>query len=542
MIPPTPFSTLQIMRQLENGIIRIPDFQRDPIWNANQVEVLLDSIIKGYPLGSFLLWKTGDKLKERNPLNLPARPETIEKMYLLDGQQRALALYGIFKNRLKIRSGRQRVDYRAYFDLSNVTFNLYKKKDLDRGKIDLSEDQVALDEAILIDTERQSVEKSSTLVRELMHQNKEEQFKKLDKLFQAFRDPIVSSIIVEGSGLDAACEIFVRLNRQGTPLSVVDIMVAKTYSKSPYFNLREKLDEVNSDLDPSFILRELTILESVSGCIEKGVSEKAILSSAEENKLSNSWDKGIEALKRAIDFLQGRKLVPVSKFLPFDVLLAPLTYFFFNEERPSSNRLNELGKFFWRASASQRYIEGQNAKIADDIETMDSIIENGPAPDFETKFTKTSIRNQEIRFGSSFCKTLLCLFSTLSPKDIRTNEEVSLADCFAAANARQIHHLFPRKYLETLSGQPDYKSKIKPFTNSVVNVCLITALSNQIVGAKRPSEYLADLSNPDLESTLESHLISGETYESLMDDDLESFLSNRANEIGDRLREKLRGR
>jgi len=540
MIPPRPMSTLQIMRQLENGIIRIPDFQREPVWDANQVEMLLDSILKGYPLGSFLLWKTSDKLKERNPLNLPARPETIEKMYLLDGQQRALALYGIFKNCLRLRSGRKRVEYRAYFDLSTETFSLYKKRDIERGKVNLSEDQVPLDEAILVDTNRQSIEKSPTLVRKLMHENKEEQFKALDRLFQAFRDPIVSAIIVEGANLDGACEIFVRLNKQGTPLNVVDIMVAKTYSRSPYFNLREKLDEVNNELAPSFILRELTILESVVACLEKGVSERNILSSAKENKLRDSWDECIEALKRAIDHLQGRKIVPVSKFLPFDILLAPLTYFFFNNERPNSTQLNELEKFFWRASASQRYIEGQNSKIAEKKKSMDSIINGDVAPNFDVNFTKASIKNQELRFGSSFCKTILCLYSTLSPKDFRTGEEVPLADCFASANARQIHHIFPRKYLKTLSNEPRYNTRIKPFVNSVANVCLITTLSNQIIGSKKPSEYLAELQNPNLKSVLESHLIIGETYESLMRDDFDEFLSNRTNDICAKLREKVR--
>ena len=168
MIPPTQYSTLQIMRELELGLIRIPDFQRNPVWDANRVEILLDSILKSYPLGTFLLWKTSDTLKERNPLNLPTRPDAIDKKYLLDGQQRALVLFGIFKNNLKIRSGRQSVEYRAYFDLAKNTFNLYKKTDLSKGKITLSPDQVPLDEAIIIDTTGQSIDKSPALVRRLV--------------------------------------------------------------------------------------------------------------------------------------------------------------------------------------------------------------------------------------------------------------------------------------------------------------------------------------------------------------------------------------
>lgn len=536
LIPPISMSVLQIMNQLENRIIRIPDFQRAPVWTANQVELLLDSIFKGYPIGSFLLWKTTDKLRERNPLNLRPRRETIEKRYLLDGQQRAITLYGTFKNSLKIRSGRRRVDYRAYFDLSNKTFNLYKKSDLQSGRTSLSEHQVALDQAIIIDTQRQSIERSRDLVSRLARENMDH-FNSLDELYQAFRAPIVSAIVVETGGLEAACEIFVRLNKEGTPLSIVDLMVAKTYSTNPYFNLRNELEELNNEFEPSFMLKNLTILECLAACLERGCSSKDIL--ATSDRLSNSWSETTEALKEAIDYLQQRrKVVPVSKFLPFDILLAPLAYFFFSNERPSPNQLDQIEKFFWRASASQRYIEGQNAKIREDIQRMDGIAENDEAPTFPITLRASSIKSQQLRFGSSISKTILCLYSTLSPRDIRDDAIVPLSECFAAVNTRQIHHIFPRKYLNTLAGTTENGERMKKFSNSMANVCLVTALSNQIVGSRPPSEYLAALSNTNMESTLESHLIDGGSYETLMDDDFEAFLEARAHNIFQALREK----
>jgi hypothetical protein len=539
MIPPTQYSTLQIMRELELGLIRIPDFQRNPVWDANQVEILLDSILKDYPLGTFLLWKTGDKLKERNPLNLPARPETIEKKYLLDGQQRSVVLYSIFRNALKIRSGRQTVDYRAYFDLTKRTFNLYKKVDLSKGKIQLSVDQVPLDEAIVIDITGQSVDKSPALVRKLMTENKLEQFNSLDRLYQAFKGPIVGAIVVEGAGLESACEIFVRLNRLGTPLTVVDIMVAKTYSKTPYFNLREKLEEVNDNLADSFALNELTILESFSACLQKGVSEKDILRSGENNLLRDNWDSLSEALNRGIDFLKGRKIVPVSRFLPFDILLAPIAHFFYINPKANTSQLNELEKYFWRASASQRFIEGQNAKAAEDILSMDSIISGSKAPVFDYSFTKYTIRDQELRFGSSFCKTILCLYSTFTPRDFITNEIVPLDEAFATANARQIHHIFPVRYLKSLSSQADYKNKIQPYIDSVVNVCLMTALSNKLIADKKPSVYLPQLRNSELQITLQSHLVGTQSYQNLISDNFEAFLTSRADVIYDCLKTKI---
>ena len=163
MIPPTPMSIRQIMGELENRLIRIPDFQRELVWTPNQVETLLDSIYKGYPLGSFLMWHTTENLQEKNPLNFPVRRDAVDKKYLLDGQQRAVVMYGIFRNNLKLSKGRTKVEYRAYFDFSTQTFNLYKKRDIGAQKVRLSITQVPLDELVIIDTERGSTDKSALL-------------------------------------------------------------------------------------------------------------------------------------------------------------------------------------------------------------------------------------------------------------------------------------------------------------------------------------------------------------------------------------------
>lgn len=48
---------------IENGNILIPQFQRDFVWSKADAARLLDSIIKGYPIGSFILWETRARLR-----------------------------------------------------------------------------------------------------------------------------------------------------------------------------------------------------------------------------------------------------------------------------------------------------------------------------------------------------------------------------------------------------------------------------------------------------------------------------------------------
>ena len=64
MLHPTP-GTLQystLIANIEQGIIKIPQFQRKFVWSVEQTAKLLDSILKGYPIGTFILWQTDERL------------------------------------------------------------------------------------------------------------------------------------------------------------------------------------------------------------------------------------------------------------------------------------------------------------------------------------------------------------------------------------------------------------------------------------------------------------------------------------------------
>jgi uncharacterized protein with ParB-like and HNH nuclease domain len=88
-----------ILTKVAAGQIRIPKFQRGFVWEPDRVAYLMDSIYKGYPIGSLLLWRTGEQLKdERNlgPFELPTPEANFPIDYVLDGQQRQLQYLAFF--------------------------------------------------------------------------------------------------------------------------------------------------------------------------------------------------------------------------------------------------------------------------------------------------------------------------------------------------------------------------------------------------------------------------------------------------------------
>src|ERR1022692_3283483 len=79
------------------GILRIPRFQRDYVWERSKVAELLDSIYREFPIGSFFLWITPreyrDLYKDIPELRLPNPADYEQIKMILDGQQRITSLY-----------------------------------------------------------------------------------------------------------------------------------------------------------------------------------------------------------------------------------------------------------------------------------------------------------------------------------------------------------------------------------------------------------------------------------------------------------------
>lgn len=54
--------------RVKDGDIKLPKFQRPFVWEKKDILRLLDSIYKGYPVGSVLLWLTNEKLSSEREI------------------------------------------------------------------------------------------------------------------------------------------------------------------------------------------------------------------------------------------------------------------------------------------------------------------------------------------------------------------------------------------------------------------------------------------------------------------------------------------
>jgi uncharacterized protein with ParB-like and HNH nuclease domain len=100
-----------ILRKAEEGKLQLPDFQRDYVWGDDDVQSLIASIAKGFPVGALLTLETGGSVTFK-PRTLEgvanANPDPDE--LLLDGQQRMTSLFQAMYCKRPIRTKNQKKD------------------------------------------------------------------------------------------------------------------------------------------------------------------------------------------------------------------------------------------------------------------------------------------------------------------------------------------------------------------------------------------------------------------------------------------------
>jgi Protein of unknown function DUF262 len=80
----------QLVADYTAGRIVIPEFQREYVWKKSRAPKLIDSLYRGFPISSLLLWQSSEEIRaRRNSLRSP-RSATVN--WLIDGQQRVITL------------------------------------------------------------------------------------------------------------------------------------------------------------------------------------------------------------------------------------------------------------------------------------------------------------------------------------------------------------------------------------------------------------------------------------------------------------------
>jgi hypothetical protein len=502
-------------------------FQRDFVWTTKQTARLLDSIIKGFPIGSFVFWKTRDQLQHiRNigNIQLPATPKGDSVQYVLDGQQRITSLYAVRKG-VRITKEGEEIDY------SGISIDLSPEPDADE-QIVTSELQPGLPYISVYEL----LNASLTELTSKFAANG--QLQKIDVYRKRLTGYDFSVIVIDEYPIDIACEVFTRINTGGTALTIFEIMVAKTYDEGRGFDLAQEYERMidskgkEKDLTAAGFetIPDSVMLQCLGACLSKNTRGRDILK-LDKDSVIKEWPAVRGSIFAAVDYVRTHLRIPVSRLLPYDSLLVPLTYFFYKagQPKPSHDQDKLLVQYFWWASLSSRFTSGAEGKLNQDILRMDEILAGNP-PSYageEVKLDKENLMSRWFRTGDAFCKAILCLYAYKEPKSFDSNGVVKLDNSWLkVASSKNYHHFFPRAYL-TKSGFTDGEA------NVILNITLVDDfLNKRQIGAKPPGTYMKTFrKNADLADTMKSHLIDDLDDYGVWNDDYRTFLERRADKV-----------
>ena len=207
-----------------------------------------------------------------------------------------------------------------------------------------------------------------------------------------------------------------------------------------------------------------------------------------------------QAMFGAIDFLEKELKIKNIVFLPFPIMIVPLVYFFSKTLKPNLTQLSALRRWFWSCAFTQRYKNGTNTYVMEDIQRMTRLA----AGDSEFDFTGTTIApdifKKAWRINSTSAKATICLLAQLEPKSLLTGKNVDLGTTMSAYNAREFHHIYPKAFLATL-GIAFHES------NVIANICLLTSNDNKIISDQNPADYFSQISSDQIDTIFSSACI-----------------------------------
>lgn len=512
----------QLKSKIETGNMLIPQFQRDFVWNKAEAAKLLDSILKGYPIGSFILWETKERLrtiKNIGGISLPTPKAGDSVYYVLDGQQRITSIYASLSGAIIGKADYSKLFIDLTVDESQeiVVMNVDGLQATDYISITMLLSNSPADIFATYGSEPQKIEKIFDY----------------QKKFTTYQFPIIE---ISNADLEIATDIFTRVNNGGKSLATFEIMCAKTYDEKQNFDLYEKREEQKTrwgDIEYETI-PDATVLQAAAICISGVCNRKHILNEISKQQFIDAWDDVDKSLSLAIDYVKSALGVRVSKLLPYDGLLVPFVYYFYKHPKSPTAHENQLLKnYFWRCVLSNRFSDGLESKLAQDVEHVIAPILEGKVPTYEKGVDISyDFLKKEGYFstGNALIKGLLCLLASQHPRSFKNNNEVVIDnDWLSQGNSKNYHHFFPKNYMKKY--QPLIPENL---VNHIANITIVDSFINKgEIKDKAPSEYMGSYydSNPEIIATMQTHLIGDFDEYGVFEDNYSAFFEKRLTAI-----------
>ncbi len=517
LVPKIDISVRELVDMIDRGELRLPELQRRYVWPATRVRDLIDSLYRGYPSGSILVWESSEEAPSRDLAVEQRNNDLGGSKLLLDGQQRLTSLTAVLRGEpLRFRNRVRPVD---------IAFNLDHPEgaptEVSEVEDDAPESDLFGDDEPEQDGDARSIQERvqnrtfvvawKALLRdprwvkvsEIFNPNTRD-WDLLKKLVSSPDDPLydkyshrlqrvrkigdyqyVMHLLERELAYEEVAEIFVRVNSLGMKLRGSDLAMAQITARwhgslSKFDSFAEECEKVWFTFDSGLLVRTLVVFAT-------GQSRFRTVASIGVSQMKDSWEKAKDGLRFAINFLRTNAGIEDESLLssPFFVIpiavLAVEQKFEFTEQEE-----HDLLHWLFVANAVGHYSRGSSETILDlDLST---ILKRSGGP--RELLELVAQRVGRIRFAAAdfagrgprnpLFQTAYLSVKHAGAKDWRSGLGLSLSHS-GRSHHIQTHHIFPKAVMKRHDAGE---------VNEIANLAFISGGHNRAISSKTPDVYL----------------------------------------------------
>lgn len=479
----------QLIDSIQNQSLVLPEFQREHRWVRDQAKELMVSLIRSYPVGSLLFWKTDHPPALRN---IDKLPETLGAFQvILDGQQRLSTLYMLITGEIPpfyrdVRSSRD--PRQLCFNLDTGEFQYYRASDMKGNPLWWRVVDCFTRDDINVFRIARKMDSSEDEAFELAQRYSE----RLNGLRSIREMDLPVQEVPSDAAVNDAIDVFDRVNSQGTKLSDAELALAQVTGKWSHARrvMKSKIQNLSRHhfyFDLTFMTRALT-----------GVVVQRALFETIHEKSRPELQEGWARLDKLLDYLV--TVLPEWAFIhstedlnTANVLVPLLVYLSVNDGRfPSDKALRNAIHWLYAAHTWARYTAQTDQRLEHDISLVvqrrnpwqalrDQIIDQRgrievKADDLEGR----GVRHPLYRMSFILAKAHGAIdWFNGAPLVIPHGKTYKIHK----------HHIFPRSVL--YDGNFDSDNHLhRKIVNEIANRAFLTADTNLSISNRLPEEYL----------------------------------------------------
>ena len=377
----TPRSLFRLLEEIDAHQLLLPHIQRPFVWEREQMERLFDSLMRDYPIQTFLFWRTEEEIRARRFMStidpdqdlselydFTKSVQGVEKIFVLDGQQRLQTLHCIFRGNVKddkervsegycdLTDGEAAIDggdlfHRLVFSPERLELPQFRIRDLterygNRNPMSIADDindalEQELSEVSEVRRKRERQVRANLLqLYSLLHHDK---YFWVDELDGVAREYPYRRIL----------EIFVRVNSGGTKLTAGDLMFAAMKEGWDDIEARveQTVDLLNGgrlSIENDLILKCLLLAHGEGAEVQTekfyGARGETLL-----KRIEDHWDRAESAFQQLRDLMIHELRLHSDKLVRSYNALVPLFDFLFCHPKPDEATRTQMAAYFHKA-------------------------------------------------------------------------------------------------------------------------------------------------------------------------------------------------